>query len=888
MVNQTYHFVTLFNYFFEKGKSFFLGKLFFIILIIIHFFCGFGAAAQYHLDVLRSGNFDANLSDVQTQVEKYYEGKFKGKGSGYKQWKRYEWWQRMHLEPDGKLASISEKSMFAIDELNQVPQLQATNGNWTVIGPTWNQGTGTGNGRPNCIAYDPNNANVIFVGFPQGGMWRGVVNAGGTSAVWTPMTDDLPTSSIASIAIHPTNSNIMYLLTGDGNRSDGFSIGLLKSTNGGVNWQQTGLTFSRTDGQFGFKVLINPLRPNTLFVTTNVGIYYSYDAGATFTRAVLTNSAFVQGCYDIEYFPNDTTRMASCGFAAVFSSSNGGRTWSNRSSNLPAGSRRIALAVSPNAANGTIYMYIGRRDSASVGGTMQSRFKGLYRSTDYGVTYTLRTNSPNISGYNYDGTDRAREQSDIDMDLAVSPTNGNLLLAGTHNIWRSSNAGSSFGANAVSLWTASPGIPYIHEDINFISFHPNGSRAYVGSDGGVYCSTDNGTTWNDITYGLIISQFYRINVHPTNGDIIVNGAQDAAGNVRVGATAEFKQVNGGDGMSCMIDYGNDQIIYTSYAEDLFRSNTGGPGAVNKKPSGATGPWVTPLAMNYSTPATIFYGSFDPNDIYRSTDRGDNWENIGGSGFHDIITCPSNVNRMYAVSNSVIRRSDNILTTAASVTWTTISSNPGFPTLPEGVGVNRLTVNPANSNHVWFCTGGYSENIKVYRSLDGGLNWENMSAGLPNVAILCIVAQENGARPGAVYVGTDIGVFYRDDILNGWVAFRNGLPVSPVTDLRINASTGKLRAGTYGRGIWESTLYSTCVSSMSISGTQGGYQVHQSSNTISFSALMEQGLGSEMNLKASGRIDFFPGANITGGSKLDAKIGPCGAGIPVLNVVPLKE
>lgn len=844
--------------------------------------------AQNHLDVLRENNFNLSFFDLQAQVEKNYRGKNKGKGSGYKQWKRYEWWQKMHLDPSGALVSIGEKSMEALEEMKLTPQMQAANGNWTVIGPTWNQGAGTGNGRPNCIAFDPGNANVIFVGFPQGGIWRGQVNAGGTSAAWTPLTDDLTTNSIASIAVNPSNSNIIYALTGDGNRGDGFSIGLLKSTNGGTTWKTTGLTFSRTDGQFGFKVLINPMRPSTLFVTTNVGIYYSYDAGVSFSRARFTNNNFVPGCYDIEYFPDDTTKMAASGFNFICSSITGGVLWTNRSSNLPAGSRRIALAVSPAASNGTIYMYIGRRDSALVNGTMQSRFKGLYRSTDYGASYTLRTNTPNISGYDYDGGDRAREQSDIDMDLAVSPLNGSLLLAGTHNIWKSTNAGGSFGANPVSHWSASAGIPYIHEDINFISYHPNGARAYVGSDGGVYCSSDNGATWNDLTYGLIISQFYRINVHPVNGNIIVNGAQDAAGNVRVGATAEFKQVNGGDGMSCMIDYGNDQIIYTSYAEDVYKSTTGGPNAVNIKPSGATGPWVTPLAMNYNTPATIFYGSATPDNIYRSIDRGGNWESIGGSGTTDIITCPSNENRMYAVTNNVIIRSNNVLAAAASVTWSVISSNTGFPTLPDGINVNRLSVNPGNSSQVWFCTGGYSSDIKVYRSVDAGLNWQNMSAGLPNVAILSIAVQDNPARAGAVYIGTDIGVFYRDDLLNGWVAFRNGLPVSPVTDLRINASTGKLRAGTYGRGIWESDLFSVCSGALSITGTQSGYQFHQSSNTISFSAFMEQSLGTEMHLKASGSVTFQAGTNILSGANLEAKIGPCGSGIPAFNIVPVEN
>jgi hypothetical protein len=143
-------------------------------------------------------------------------------------------------------------------------------------------------------------------------------------------------------------------------------------------------------------------------------------------------------------------------------------------------------------------------------------------------------------------------------------------------------------------------------------------------------------------------------------------------------------------------------------------------------------------------------------------------------------------------------------------------------------------------------------------------------------------------PGAVYIGTDIGVFYRDDVLNAWVAFRNGLPTAPVTDLRINVSTGKLRAGTYGRGIWKSDLFANCPSSFAIAGIQGGYQFHQSSNTITFTGALEQGFGSEMHLRANGSITFNPGANIAGGSTLKALIGPCGAGIPNMNIVPLEK
>jgi photosystem II stability/assembly factor-like uncharacterized protein len=838
--------------------------------------------AQYHLELMRAYGNSLPFSDLQRQVEKFYQNKDKGKGSGYKQWKRYEWWQSMHLQPDGKVASITEKAQVAQAWVKQNFAQHANTGAWRVVGPTWNQGLATGNGRPNCIAFHPFNNNIIYVGFPLGGMWRGTVNPGGTSATWEPMTDDIPVAAVSSIAIDPTNANIIYMLTGDGNRGEGFSIGLLKSNDGGVTWNKTGLVFNRTDNQFGYKVMVNPLRPATIFVTTNRGIYYSHNEGISFSRATFANNTNVPGCYDIEWAPNDTTRMVASGFAFIGSSSDGGRTWVNRSAgNLPAGSRRIALAVSPAAPAGTVYMYIGIRDSANVGGNMVSRFKGLYRSLDYGVTYTLRTNSPNISGYNYDGSDRERDQSDIDMDLAVSPINGNLLLAGTHNVWRSTNGGASFGSNAVSLWTGDPGIPYIHEDINFITYRPDGARVYVGSDGGVYCSNDNGTTWNDLTYGLIISQFYRINVHPVNNDIIVNGAQDAAGNVRVGATAEFKEVNGGDGMSCMIDFGNANILYTSYAKDLYRSTTGGPNAVNVKPPDVEGNWVNPIAMNYFDPAIIFYGASSPDDIYRSTNRGDDWVNIGGSAMTDLITCPSNTNRLYAVTGNTLLRTDNALAAnPANITYTTFSPGSG---LPPGINNNspitRIAVDPSNSSNVWISVGGYNDTAKVFRSSNAGASWQNMSAGLPNIPILCIVHQNNASRPGAVYVGTDIGVFYRDDILGGWIAFRNNLPPSPVTDLRINHGSGMLRAGTYGRGIWESPLYTNCAVSILLTGEQAGYQFHQASSSITFSGRANQGYGNELHLKSNGVITFTEGTRIGNGSYVRAYLGPCGSGVP---------
>lgn len=841
--------------------------------------------AQYHSDYLRQNLNNKPFEEIQRDLNEYYATHFSGKGSGYKPWKRYEWWAKQHLNPQGKLENAELMSRLA---LNQFPSFrngqQRSTGIWTVIGPTWNQGTGTGNGRPNCIAFHPTNPNAVYVGFPQGGMWLGLLNGGGSSMSWSPLTDDLPTSSISSIAINPNNPYQIFLLTGDGNRTDGYSIGMLRSDDGGANWQQTGLTFTRTQNQFGYKILINPLRTNTMFVCTNGGIYRSYDGGNTFDTCLLNTNFYVQGCYDIEYAPNDTTRMVASGFASVFSSSNGGVTWFNRSANLPVDCRRTALAVSPNGAAGEVWLYCGGRDSAFVSGSWVARYKGLYKSTDYGVNYTRINNSPNISGYNYNGGDFAVDQSNIDMDIAVNPANKNIVMAGTHNIWKSSNSGASFGSNPVSHWSQGGGVPYIHEDINFITYHPTDGSVYVGSDGGVYRSTDNGATWTDLTNGLVISQFYRINTHPTNNNIIVNGAQDAAGNVRVGATTEFKELNGGDGMSCMIDYRNSDTVYTSYNEDVYRTVLSNNNQVNIKPAAVLpkGYWITPIAMNYTTPGNLFFSSKNPLTIYRSNNYGASWSVVNGGASVDLITCPSNVNFVYAANTTGILRSENAQAAiASSVSWNSISSStPTFPDdLDNNTPITRITVNPADEDEIWFSAGGYNDTLKVYRSNNKGNNWINMSAGLPNIPILCIAFQKNGA-PGSVYVGTDIGVFYRDDNLGQWIPYSNGLPIVPVTDIRFNDGISRIRIATYGRGIWESPMYQPCLPNLLIGNSIGGVLNYEASNSITATATLTQGVGTKVQLKAGNFVDILPGAVVSGGSILEAKIAPCGTGFEV--------
>jgi photosystem II stability/assembly factor-like uncharacterized protein len=107
-------------------------------------------------------------------------------------------------------------------------------------------------GRINFVRFHPTNTNIIYVGAPVGGLW--ITTNGGTS--WTTNTDQLAVIGCSDIAIDPSNTNIMYLATGDGDAGDSYSIGVLKSTDGGVTWNTTGLTWAVSLGRTISKLII--------------------------------------------------------------------------------------------------------------------------------------------------------------------------------------------------------------------------------------------------------------------------------------------------------------------------------------------------------------------------------------------------------------------------------------------------------------------------------------------------------------------------------------------------------------------------------------------------------------------------------------------------------
>ncbi len=811
---------------------------------------------------LNAGTND--FATIQNTMNQYFSGKSTGKGSGFKQWKRWEYLAERRLTPDGKVANWAARNFEEYQnylqthpEADNGEPTDVPNGHWTSLGPsdfTWGNGWNGGVGRINCITFHPTVANTFWVGAPAGGLWK--TTNGGTS--WTPLTDGMPSIGVSGIAVDYTNTNILYILSGDGDGGDSYSIGVLKSTDGGDTWLSTGLTYTTISNIRGYKLLMHPTNHLILFVVSTDGIHKTTNGGTSWTE-VKTGSF-----RDIEFKPGDPTIVYATGNSTEFwRSVNTGDTWTKITSGVPATASRMAIGVSPDTP-GAVYLLAGPSTGAGV-------YKGTFLSTNSGLTFLTRSTAPNILGYSSVGNDND-DQATYDLAIAVSRTDYADIMTGGVNTWISGNWGTSW--TITSMWNNSGGIGYTHADIHGLEINPLNDYVYCVSDGGVFRSTNFGSTWTDLTSGIANTQIYRIAGYESNSNLITFGAQDNGSDKWTGG-ATMLHMLGADGMDCMIDHTNSNILYNMIQYgSLQKSTNGGTSFTDIQPGGSSGSWVTPIIMNPVTPATI-YGGY--SDVYKSTNGGSTWTNTGVNGQGAMAMGTSNTGRIYASSGSTIYMSND-----AAATWSNISA--GLP----GLTITFIAVNPDQSTDVWVTLGGYTAGQKVYRSLNSGTTWTNISGSLPNVPTNCIAFEDNNAAPAqALYIGNDLGVFYRDVNHTDWIPFRNGLPTVPVFDLEINLTSGLLTVGTFGRGLWRSNLYSTCAFGWALTAANDpsnpnstGYQFYEASSYVTSSRTVTGGLGTDVTYKADNYVKLTTGFHALQHSLFQAKLGPCNLGAPM--------
>jgi PKD repeat protein len=723
----------------------------------------------------------ASFYEIQDAFNSYWAKRSYEKGKGFKQFKRWEYFMIPRIDKNGYLNANA--LLPAWQEMQNMPSFKSETANWTHLGPddtpvdinstNWRRGSG----RVNCVSFHPSDPNKIYVGAPSGGFWK--TNDGGNT--WITTTDSLPAIGVSDIAVHPLNPENIFIVTGDGDARDTYSIGILKSTDGGDTWSQVLVEHTIQEQIIFRRIKINPENPDVIIATSNVGIFRTNDGGDSWN--IVTQGHFK----DLEFKPENpnlvfASSYAYGGGAAIFRSVDSGLTWTKI--NQLSESDRIELAVTRANPN-RIYAVASWAET--------SGYLGMYRSDDSGDTWDLihGNETLNLLGWSTSGDDSGG-QGWYDLACAADPNDADIVYVGGVNVWKSINAGQSWEISA--HWYGGNGV-YVHADHHCMDFHPITDELFSGNDGGLYKTDDGGQNWSDLSDGLQILQIYRIGLSETNSERFVVGTQDN-GSMRYD-NADWKSTLGGDGMECIIDYTDDDIMYAEYYYGaIHRSTDGGYNFTNIQPYEAgNGAWVTPYIIDPQNPE-ILYAGF--KDVYKTNNRGNSWQVISnnltnGEDLQSLAMSKTNSDVLYAATFNKVYK-----TTNAGGSWGTI--NTGLPSLTK----TYLCVNPNNPDMLWVTLGGFEDGEKVYMSTDGGASWTNYSESIPNVPVNCIVYEE--ATNHALYIGTDIGVFYRNSSMSQWVPYSHGLPNVIVNELEIQYNTSKLRAATYGRGVWESDLF----------------------------------------------------------------------------------
>jgi len=734
---------------------------------------------------------NANFFEVQKAFYTYWAGKTPGRGDGYKPFKRWEYYWESRVNPDGtfpKPDQVFNEYNKYMEDHPVSDRLKSGQAVWEELGPKTRVDFGgyTGVGRVNAIAFHPTDTATVYVGAPSGGFWT-THDSGKT---WSSATDTMPTLGVSSILVSKTNPNQILIGTGDRDGGDAPGLGVYRSDDGGRSW----VKFNQGMGNVTVGMMAR-CETNERFIlaATSGGIFKTLDGGENWTRTSTDQSNFK----DIKFRPGSSTTAYAVTGGNFFRTIDGGSSWTlvPQSNGYISGGRYV---IGVSAANDSLVYLVN-------GG---SSFGGCFLSRDFGQTFVTQATTPNILGYEYDGSD-SKSQASYDLMMLVDPNNPLKLFVGGINIWRSLDGGKTW--SITSHWWGDR-TNEMHADQHTIAFNPLNHRVYAGNDGGIYYTDNDGTKWHEISEGLGIGQMYKLGVSNTDGTKMTVGFQDNGS--ATWFNGNWLNTGGGDGMECAVDPLDSRYSYTTIyygSINRYYNNGSARKVAANGTNGITeeGAWVTPFLLS-ETDGNIMVIGYKNIWICRNiktnatpvwTKISNNLANSNSSNMSALEQSPADVNILYAVrSDSKMFRTDNLM--ESTVVWTNLTGS-----LPVAGTPSDVECHPYDPNTVYIVL-----NKKVYKSSNKGASWENISGSLPSVTFNTIVFDKTSNE--GLYIGTDAGVYYKDADMADWVLYGSTLPVNvEVSELEIfndprNREYSRLRASTFGRGAWQITLAPT--------------------------------------------------------------------------------
>ena len=539
------------------------------------------------------------------------------------------------------------------------------------------------------------------------------------------------------------------------------------------------------------EIIIDENNPLTLWVATSLGLYKTLDGGDTWTNT------FPLYVVDLKAKPGDfnTLYVAANGYedpvnyinyaTRFYKSTDGGETFTEIAMSAQDNSSRMKLAVTP--ANPEKVYAISVKDGSRA-------FEGVYVSNDSGDSFTRTA---------YDGANGYWFQCWYNLILAVSPEDENTVVFGELPFFRSSDGGNSFDQIYRTTFESA-----FHVDFHYLTY-ANG-LLFAGNDGGVHVSSNDGTTWEEKSFGMGITQYYRITVDPDDPSRIIGGTQDNGGFTYQNGT--YRSWHGGDGMENGIDPTDPNQIMGLIQNGgvVFHSSDFGATIdywlnAPQKANGISysGLWEAPF--QYGEDGSVYVGY--ENALF-TIDENREWKLLNDSfpisWIYEIQTDPTDENIIYVLGANKVWKS-----TDKGVTFTLLHTFAS--------PVYKLRINSEKPSELYVALG-YNYNSKtfegeglVFRSDDGGLSFYDITYNLDEVRPyrgwqVWSLAHQSGHSDNPLFLADRLGKVLRlNQITKTWEDFSQGLPQVRIGDIEINSKQGILTAGTYGRGLWRTSI-----------------------------------------------------------------------------------
>ena len=712
---------------------------------------------------------------------------------------------------------------------------------WRHIGPEGNRAT--------AVAGVPGDRHVYYVGAASGGIWK--TDDGGIT--WQPVFDGHPVQSIGSIAVAPSDANVVWAGTGEASIRSTISLGygVYRSTDAGKTWTRMGL---EATGRIG-RIVIEPRNPDIVFVAAvghaygpqgDRGVFRTTDGGETWQKVLFVDEH--SGAYDVEMDPTNprilfaTTwqlvihtwgRTSGGPGSGIWRSTDGGTTWTRLTGTglpqKPIG--KVDVAIAPSLPS-RVYALIETSDGVPLPGVEAERGE-LWRSDDGGSTWSVASYDRQLAG---------RTQYYTRTIVAPDDENEVYFLAAD---WSKTLDGGKTTIDPPFAET--PG--FDHHDI---WIDPSDAhRMIVAHDGGASISTNRGRSWNRVQ--LPIAQIYHVTVDNRVPYHVYGNRQDGP-SVRGPSNSRmswffgdlgvprslWQTVGGGESGWATPDPEDPDLVWSS------ASGFGSVGGIVSRWDAKTGVahnlevwpemtaghsasevryrfvWTFPLTISPHDRNRVYVGS---QHVHVTTDGGRTWRvtspdltrndttRMGSSGG----LTPDNIGVEYAgvvfaiaespieagllwvgTNDGLVHRSED-----GGNTWTNLTGN--IRGLLEWGTISNIEPSRWDANAAYLTVDGHQENNRdpwIYKTADRGRSWRLIVNGIPKSPLSYVHwIKEDAVRPGLLYAGTENAMYVSFDDGERWQSLQANLPAAPVHGIAVQAHFNDLVIATYGRGFW---------------------------------------------------------------------------------------